>query len=113
MIAIWPRNGLGVAKMVNMASSLEEISTYRSLKFGGKFQIALSPGPERDTYHHHGVGGSPHGSRKTTGPPLRSVWTRSPLRRRYAAWGGGCMAPINYGSSGRLRKQCWPGAGRS
>src|SRR6266849_5025178 len=31
------------------------ITSYRSLKFGGKSQIALSSGHERDTYHYHGA----------------------------------------------------------
>src|SRR5882672_4576287 len=31
--------------------------TYGSPKFGGKSQIALSSGHERDTYHHYGASG--------------------------------------------------------
>jgi tetratricopeptide (TPR) repeat protein len=32
-----------------------DMIAYRSLKFGGKSQIALSSEHERDTYHHHGA----------------------------------------------------------
>ena len=45
------------ASMPYIAYIFSVLRSYRSLKFGGKSQIALSSGHERDTSHHHGASG--------------------------------------------------------
>src|SRR5712691_7435249 len=49
-IPLWKKKGLMIKYLIQYAP---ELNPHRSPKFGGKSQIELSSGDERDTDHHH------------------------------------------------------------